>query len=166
MYGAAGHAIMPSSLSARGALPGRRESGRRWLLRHAAVVWLLAVQPVSLALTLDRALPRIAWFGVTAWLLVAARIALTGGGIAIARRLRAHEPGAWRAVALWAGGAIVVTLLERAWPVWPTSLAPSEARLAALVAVVRDAALVLVALWLARADTAVGVNDAPPRDST
>src|SRR5688572_5163574 len=126
---------MPTSLSARDTAPGRRESRRRWLLRHAAVVWLLVVQPVSLALTLDRALPRMAVFGVAAWLLVAARIALAGSGIAIARRLRAHEPEAWRAVALWAGAAIGATLLERAYPELPTSLAPSEARLAARAAV-------------------------------
>lgn len=130
------------------------------------MIWLLVVQPVSLALTLDRALPRMAWFGATAWLLVAARIALTGSAIAIARRLRAHEPGAWRAVALWAGAAIGATLLERARPELPTSLAPSEARLVAMAAIVRDAALALAALWLARADTAVGGDGSGPRDST
>ena len=156
---------MAGSLSVRDAGPERREPRIRWLLRHAAVVWLLVVQPVSLALTLDRALPRVAWFGVTAWLLVTARVALTGTGIAIARRLRAHEPGAWRAVALWARASIGATLLERLWPELPTSLAPSEARLAAVAAVVRDAVLALAALWLARADTAVGGDDAGPRDS-
>ena len=31
----------------------------RWLLRHGVVLWLLVVEPVSLALTLDRALPRM-----------------------------------------------------------------------------------------------------------
>jgi len=157
---------MPISLSVRHAAPGRRESRWRWLLRHTAVVWLLVVQPVSLALTLDRALPRMAWFGVTAWLLVGARITLAGSGIAIARRLRAHESGAWRAVALWAGAAIGVTLLERACPALPTSLAPSEARVAAIAAMVRDAALALTALWLARADAAVADGDARTRDST
>jgi hypothetical protein len=157
---------MAGSLSVRDAAPDRREPRIRRLLRHAAVVWLLVVQPVSLALTLDRALPRMAWFGATAWLLVAARIALTGSGIAIARRLRAHEPGAWRAVALWAGAAIGTTVIERAWPELPTSLAPSEARLAAMAAVVRDAALALAALGLARADAAAGSDGAAPRDST
>lgn len=157
---------MGVSLSGRDAGPERREPRIRWLLRHAAVVWLLVVQPVSLALTLDRALPRVAWFGVTAWLIVAARIALTASGIAIARRLRAHEPGAWRAVALWAGAAIGATLIERLWPELPTALAPSEARLVAIAAVVRDAALALAALWLARADTAVGGDDAGPRESS
>lgn len=157
---------MTGSLSARETGPERREPRLRWLLRHAAVVWLLLVQPVLLALTLDRALPRMASFGATAWLLVAARIALTGGGIAVARRLRAHEPGAWLAVALWAGAAIGATLIERAWPELPTSLAPSEARLVALAAIVRDAALALAALWLARADTAVDGDGPRPRDST
>ena len=157
---------MPISLSGRDPQPGPRESRGRSLLRHAVVIWLLVVQPVSLALTLDRALPRVAWFGVTAWLLVTARIALTGSGIAIARRLRAHEPGAWRAVALWAGAAIGATVLERAAPGWPTSLAPSEARRAAIAVVVRDAALALAAAWLARTRTAAGDSGAGARDSS
>jgi hypothetical protein len=157
---------MSISLSARDPRPERREPRWRSLLRHAAVIWLLVVQPVSLALTLDRALPRMAWFGATAWMLVAARIALAGAGIAIARRLRAHEPGAWRGVALWAGAAIAATLLERVWPELPTSLAPSEARLAAVVAVVRDIALALAAAWLARTDPAEEDEAARARDSS
>jgi len=108
----------------------------------------------------------MAWFGATAWTLVAARIALAGAGIAIARRLRAHEPGAWWGVALWAGAAIGATLLERAWPELPTSLAPSEARLVAIAAVVRDAALALAAAWLARTDPADQGDEARARDSS
>jgi hypothetical protein len=56
---------------------------------------------------------------------------------------------------VWALAAIGATLIERAWPELPTSLAPSEARLVALAAVGRDAALALAAAWLARADTTV-----------
>ncbi len=124
------------------------------------------VQPVSLALTLDRTLPRVAWIGLTAWLLIAARVALTAAGIAVARRLRAHEPGAWRAVALWACAAIVATLVEHAWPELPTGLAPSEARVVALAAAVRDAVLALAAAWLARGDDGHAADGAQPRDSS
>ncbi|MEO5821314.1 MAG: hypothetical protein ABIT71_12495 [Vicinamibacteraceae bacterium] len=124
------------------------------------------VQPASLALTLDRALPRFAWFGVAAWVLVAARVALIGAGIAVARRLRAHEAGAWRGVALWACASIGATALERAFPELPSNLAPSEARVAAIVAVVRDIALALGAAWLARAGEAGDSDDAQGRDSS
>ncbi len=146
---------------------GRRaESLTRWLVRGAVVAWLLVVQPVSLALTLDRALPRMPSFGVTGWTLVAMRVLLAGIGIAVAGRLRARDEGAWRAVALWACGAIAATLLGRLWPELPTNLAPSEARLAAVAAVVRDGVLALVAVWLARADAAVDAITASTRDSS
>ena len=121
---------------------------------------------MSLALTLDRALPRMPSFGVTAWTLVALRIALAGVGIAVAGRLRARDDGAWRAVALWACGAIGATLLARLWPELPSSLAPSEARLVAVVAVARDTVLALVAAWIARADAAVDADAAGIRDSS
>jgi hypothetical protein len=148
-------------------MTGRRaESLTRWLVRGAVVAWLLVVQPVSLALTLDRALPRMPSFGVTGWTLVAMRVLLAGIGIAVAGRLRARDEGAWRAVALWACGAIAATLLGRLWPELPTNLAPSEARLAAIAAVVRDGVLALVAVWLARADAAVAAITASTRDSS
>ncbi len=130
------------------------------------VAWLLVVQPVSLALTLDRALPRVALFGATAWLVVAARVSLAGAGIAVARRLRAHEPDAWRAAMLWACAAIGTTLLEWAWPELPTGLAPSEARVATLAAVMRDAVLALAAASLARGDDRLAADDAGARDSS
>ena len=157
---------MPGSLSARDAASPRLESTGRRLTRLVIVVWLLVVQPVSLALTLDRALPRVAVFGATAWLLIAARVGLAGAGIAVARRLRAHEPGAWRAVAWWACAAIATTLLEGAWPELPTGLAPSEARLATRASAVRDAVLALAAAWLARGDDARGADDARLRESS
>ena len=124
------------------------------------------VEPVTLALTLDRALPRMPAFGATAWTLVAVRVALAGIGIAVAGRLRARDDSAWRAVALWAVGAIGATLLQRLWPELPSNLAPSEARLVAIAAVVRDAVLALVAARLARADTAVDAGGAGRRDSS
>ena len=130
----------------------RAEGRPRWLVRHAVVAWLLVVEPVSLALTLDRALPRMPSFGLTGWTLVAVRIVLAGTGIAIAGRLRARDDGAWRAVALWACGAVGATLLARLWPELPSDFAPSEQRFVAAAAVVRDAVLALVAAWLARAD--------------
>ena len=94
------------------------------------------------------------------------RVLLAGIGIAVAGRLRARDEGAWRAVALWACGAIAATLLGRLWPELPTNLAPSEARLAAVAAVVRDGVLALVAVWLARADAAVDAITASTRDSS
>jgi hypothetical protein len=130
------------------------------------IVWLLAVEPVSLALTLDRTLGRMPSFGVTGWTLVALRIVLAGLGITIAGRLRAREPGAWRAVALWACGAIGATLLQRLWPELATGLAPSEARLAAVAALVFNVMLALVSAWLARADAAVGAEGAGIGDSS
>jgi len=130
----------------------RAEGRPRWLVRHGVVAWLLVVEPVSLALTLDRALPRMPSFGLTGWTLVAVRIVLAGTGIAIAGRLRARDDGAWRAVALWACGAVGATLLARLWPELPSDFAPSEQRFVAAAAVVRDAVLALVAAWLARAD--------------
>jgi hypothetical protein len=142
------------------------ESPARWLLRHAVVVWLLVVEPVSLALTLDRALPRMPLFGLTAWTLVAVRVVLAGVGIAVAGRLRAREDGAWRAVALWACGAIGATLLARLWPELPSDFAPSEARVLAVAAVLRDAVLALVAAWLARGDASVASGPAGRRDSS
>src|SRR4029077_4911082 len=114
------------SLPVRDLNERRAESWTRWLARHIVVVWLPVVEPVSLALTLDRALPRMPSFGVTAWTLVAVRILLAGVGIAVAGRLRARDEGAWRAVALWACGAIAATLLGRLWPELPANLAPSE----------------------------------------
>jgi hypothetical protein len=154
------------SLSVRDSDGPRPEPRWRRLARHAAVAWLLVVQPVSLALTLDRALPRVTAFGVTAWTLVAAHVLLVGAAIAVARRLRAHEPDAWRALALWACAAIGTTLLGRAWPELPTYFAPSEVRVLALAAAARDAALALAAAWLARTDTAVAEDDARPGDSS
>jgi len=124
------------------------------------------VEPASLALTLDRALPRIPSFGVTAWTLVAVRVALAGVGIALARRLATRDAGAWQGVSIWAGVAIGATLLARAWPELPTNLAPSEARFVALLAIVRDATLALVAASFARADAAAETDDAAARDST
>ena len=165
-YGAAGHAIMRRSLPVRGLNEARAESRTRWLVRHGAVAWLLVLEPVSLALTLDRALPRMPSFDVAAWTLVALRIALAGAGIAIAGRLRARDDGAWRAVALWACGAIGATLLSRLWPVLPSSLAPSEARIVAVAAVARDTVLALVAAWIGRADAAVDADAAGIRDSS
>ena len=135
------------------------------MLRHAVVAWLLVVEPVTLALTLDRALPRMPSFGLTAWTLVAVRIALAGAGIAIAGRLRTRDDGAWRAVALWACGAVGATLLARLWPELPSDFAPSEARLLAAAAVVRDMVLALGAAWLARADESAA-DTAGRRDSS
>jgi hypothetical protein len=157
---------MRRSLPAGGPDDRQAESRTRWLARHGVVAWLLVVEPVSLALTLDRALPRMPSFGLTGWTIVAVRIVLAGIGIAVAGRLRAGDVGAWRAVALWACGAIGATLLARLWPELPSSLAPSEARLAAIAAVVRDAVLALVAAWLARADAAVAADAAVGRDSS
>jgi hypothetical protein len=145
------------------------ESPARWLLRHGVVLWLLVVEPVSLALTLDRALPRMPLFGLTAWALVAlvaVRVVLAGVGIAVAGRLRARDDGAWRAVALWACGAIGATLLARLWPELPSDFAPSEARVLAVAAVLRDAVLALVAAWLARGDATVAAGPARRRDSS
>ena len=130
------------------------------------VVWLLIVEPVSLALTLDRALPRMPAFGVTAWTLVLARVALAGIGIAVAGRLRTREDGAWRAVSWWACASIGATLLARAWPELPTGLAPSEARIVAGAAIARDGVLALVAAWLARGDAAADADRAATRDSS
>lgn len=165
-YGAAGHAIMPRSLPARGPSERRAESAARRLTRHAVVVWLLVVEPVSLALTLDRALPRMPSFGLTAWTIVAVRIVLAGTGIMLAGRLRARDAGAWRAVSLWACGAIAATLLGRLWPELPSSLAPSEARVVAIAAAVRDAALALAAARLAHTDAAIDTEGAGTRDSS
>ena len=165
-YGAAGHAIMRRSLPVRDLNEARAESRTRWLVRHGVVAWLLVLEPVSLALTLDRALPRMPSFDVAAWTLVALRIALAGAGIAIAGRLRARDDGAWRAVALWACAAIGATLLSRLWPVLPSSLAPSEARVAAVAALVFSVMLALVSAWLARADAAVDGDGAGTRDSS
>jgi hypothetical protein len=130
------------------------------------IVWLLVVEPVSLALTLDHTLPRMPSFGVTGWTLVAMRIVLAGLGITLAGRLRTRDGGAWRAVALWSCGAIAVTLLQRLWPELPTGLAPSEARLAAVAALVFSVMLALVSAWLARADAAVDGDGAGTRDSS
>jgi hypothetical protein len=129
------------------------ESSGRWLLRHLVVLWLLLLQPLSLALTLDRALPRMTAFGAAAWTLVAVRLGVVVAGIAVARPLRARA-AAWGGVALCAAGGVAATLLERLWPELPTGLAPSEARAGAWVAVVRDVGLVLVAVRLAYRDHA------------
>lgn len=142
------------------------ESRGRWLVRHAVVVWLLVVEPVSLALTLDRALPRMPEFGLAAWTLVAARVALAGIGIAVAGRLRTRDDGAWRAVSWWACASIGVTLLARLWPELPTGLAPSEARVVARVAIGRDGVLALAAAWLARRDAAADAERAATGDSS
>lgn len=123
-------------------------------------------EPVTLALTLDRALARMPSFGLTAWAIVAARIALAGVGIAVAGRLRTRDHGAWRAVTWWACASIGATLLARLWPELPTGLAPSEARLVALAAIARDGVLALVASWLARADAAADADRAATGDSS
>jgi hypothetical protein len=157
---------MRLSLPVRGSSQATRESPARWLVRHAVVVWLLIVEPVSLALTLDRALPRMPSFGFTAWTLVVARIALAGIGLAVAGRMRTREEGAWRAVSWWACASIGATLLARVWPELPTGLAPSEARLVAAAAIVRDGALALAAAWLARGDAAADADRAATRDSS
>ena len=161
-----GHVIMRLSLPSRDPHGLPAESRTRWLVRHGVIAWLLVVEPAALALTLDRALPRMAAFGLTAWTLVAIRIGLAGVGIAIAGRLRGRDDGAWRAVALWACGAIGATLLARLWPELPSNFAPSEARLVAAAAVVRDAVLALVASWLARRDAAIIADGTAAGDSS
>jgi hypothetical protein len=157
---------MRPSLPVRDPSQTAREGRTRWLIRHVVVVWLLIVEPVSLAMTLDRALPRMPAFGLTAWTLVLARVALAGIGIAIAGRLRTRDDGAWRAVSWWACASIGATLLARAWPELPTGLAPSEARIVAGAAIARDGGLALVAAWLARGDAAADADLAARRDST
>jgi hypothetical protein len=157
---------MRLSLSVQASRERRRESPLRWLFRHAIVIWLLVVEPAALAFTLDRALPRMPAFGVTAWTIVAVRIALVGLGIAVARRLADRDASAWRGVAAWACAAIGATLLARLWPELPTGLAPSEARVVAWIVVAADATLALVAVWLARADAALQTAGAAARDSS
>ena len=155
-YGAAGHAIMRRSLPVRGLneRPGRvadalagASRGRRMAARARAGV------PRA------HARSRAAADAVVRRHRVDARRDADRRWPASASRWRAGcgraTTGAWRAVALWACGAIGATLLGRLWPELPTSLAPSEARLAAIAAVVRDAVLALAAAWLARADAAV-----------
>jgi hypothetical protein len=157
---------MRLSLPAHPSSEARPEARARWLVRRAVVAWLVIVEPVSLALTLDRALPRMPSFGLTAWTLVAVRVALAAVGIAVAGRLRTREDGAWRAVSWWACASIATTLLARVWPELPTGLAPSEARLVAIAAIVRDSLLALVAAWLARGDAAADADAAAARDSS
>jgi hypothetical protein len=146
-------------------LPVRVASESRWArrLRLAAVTWLWLGPPIVLALTLERVLPRLATADATVWALLALRIAHVTVGLAIARRLREPDARAWPAVAGWAVASIAVTLIERAWPELPSGLAPSEARLLARAAVVRDAAIACGAVWLARRARA---DDARPRDSS
>jgi hypothetical protein len=55
---------MRRSLPVRDLNEDRAESRTRWLVRHGVVAWLLVLEPVSLALTLDRALPRMPSFDV------------------------------------------------------------------------------------------------------
>lgn len=119
-------------------------------VRLVVVAWLLVVEPVALALALDRALPRLATFALLDWLVVAARAGLVAAAIAVGRRLREPSRDAWRAVAFWAAASIAVTMLSQLWPALPTGRAPSEARVAAAFAVTRDALLALAAAWLAR----------------
>jgi len=157
---------MARSLPAGRRQEPRPESRARRLARHAVVAWLLVVEPAALALTLDRALPRMPSFGITAWTIVAVRIVLAGTGIMLAGRLRARDMAAWGAVSLWACGSIGATLLARLWPELPSSLAPSEARLVAAVAVARDTVLALVAAWIARTDAAAAEDAAGIRDSS
>jgi hypothetical protein len=126
------------------------ETRARRAIRLAVVVWLLAVEPVRLALALDGALPRLSTFGAVDWLVVAARVALVAAAVAVGRRLRAPSREAWRAVAIWAAASIAVSMLSQAWPALPTGRAPSEARIATALAVVRDVLLALAAVTLAR----------------
>jgi hypothetical protein len=142
--------------------PANESRWRRWI-RLAAVTWLSLGPPIALALVLERALPRLAAAEATLWAIVALRIGLVAAGLAIARRLREPHTSAWPAVAGWAVASIAMTLIERAWPVLPSGLAPSEARFVAGAAVVRDAAVACGAAWLARRAPA---DDARPRDSS
>jgi hypothetical protein len=141
---------MRASLSGRGdAGPDRGGAAAAWL-RHGVVIWLAVGEPLLLALTLDRVLPRLALLGARGWTVVAARVALAAFGIAVARRLRAGDDGAWRGVSAWALAAIGVTLLALAWRELPSDLAPSEARRVAYAAMALEAALGVVAWRLAR----------------
>ena len=141
------------------AAAGRRAGvSARWL-RHLTVAWLLVVEPVRLALILDAALPRIATVSLAVWLVAGVRIALVAAGIAIARRLADGALAAWRAVALWAVGAIGVTLAAHAAPL-ATMRAPSEARVADAIAIAGYLALAVVARRAAAA------ADDTPRDSS
>lgn len=118
--------------------------------RLGVIVWLLVVEPFTLALALDRALPRLVTFGLVDWLVVAARVGLVAAAIAVGRRLREPSRHGWRAVAIWACASIAVAMLSQLWPALPTGRAPSEARIATAFAVARDALLALAAAWLAR----------------
>ena len=130
------------------------------------IVWLLVVEPVSLALTLDHTLARMPTFGVTGWTLVAMRIVLAGLGITLAGRLRTRDGGAWRAVALWSCGAIAVTLPSASGPSCrPVSHRPRRVSPPSRPSYC-DVMLALVSAWLARADAAVDGDGAGTRDSS
>jgi hypothetical protein len=124
------------------------------VLRHLAVARLWLLEPIAFALTLDRALPRLASFGLAGWTVVATRLAVVAAGIAIGRPLQAREGGAWRGVAWWCLASIGATIAGRVWPELPTGWAPSEARVVAALAVAVDLAGAAVAAVLARRERA------------
>ena len=128
-------------------------------VRHVVVAWLLVVEPVSLALALDAALPRLAVLGLAAWFVAVARVGLTAAGIVVARRLRDDAMGAWRVVAAWSLAATATTLGTHAAPL-ATAYAPSERRVLTAIAVAGYLTLALAAWRVAAA------ADGAPRESS
>jgi len=131
---------LPAGSSPAG--PGGR-AWTRWL-RHAAVIWLLIVEPARVALALAAAVARLGTLGAATWIVAAASLALIAAGVAVARRLLDDAGGTWRGVAYWAVAAAALTVATHAAPLM-TTRAPSEARVADTIAVAAYLAFAVVA---------------------
>ena len=135
---------MAPSLPA-GSPPARRgrRAWTRWL-RHAAVIWLLIVEPARIALALAATVPRLGTLGAATGIVAAASLALVAAGVALARRLLDDAEETWRGVAYWAVAAAALTVAAHAAPLM-TTRAPSEARVADTIAVAAYLAFAVVA---------------------
>lgn len=91
----------------------------------ACLAFLLVVwEPVSFALTASSSLGRLAGFGLPAFALLAARVAVTGFGIVVGRALWAGTPHAPRAARLWLVLASLVLVATFATPYFPSNRLP------------------------------------------
>lgn len=94
------------------------------LLAKILVALLVVWEPLTFAVTISSALPRLAVYGYPAYLLAAYRALVVGVGVAAGRALWGAAPGAIRLGQAWAVAHIVALVVTFATPFFPSNRVP------------------------------------------
>jgi hypothetical protein len=114
-----------------------------WLLMALLVVW----EPLTFALTLSSALPRLALFGPPAYLLAGYRAVVVALGVAAGRAMWARSPAGRRLARWWAPAHMLAVALTFATPFFPSNRVPGTKEPILLLLLTIDAAWFI---WLTR----------------